>query len=73
MRDPKVAKGEPSPSPLCTLSFNLPENILPDVGSEQDLLDAEKSLDFLTDFSMGKSSKKISLTCIAHKKFFFSF
>lgn len=54
MRDAKVPKGEPSPTPLCTLSFSLPDNILPDVSSEQDLLDADKSLDFLSDYSVGK-------------------
>lgn len=42
MKDPKVAKGDPSQAPICTLNVSLPENILPDVASEQDLLDIDR-------------------------------
>lgn len=43
MKDPKGAKGDPSQAPICTLNLALPENILPDVSSEQDLLDLDRT------------------------------
>ncbi|KAK6645214.1 hypothetical protein RUM43_001490 [Polyplax serrata] len=42
MKDPKVAKGDPSQSPICVLQMALPENILPDIKSEPDLLNIDR-------------------------------
>ncbi|XP_069685687.1 ankyrin-3-like isoform X5 [Periplaneta americana] len=50
MREPKVAKGEPAQTPICTLNIVLPENIIPEAGpSEPDLLELEKNYSFLRD------------------------
>ncbi|XP_046992115.1 ankyrin-3-like [Schistocerca americana] len=50
MREPKVAKGEPAQTPICTLNIVLPDNVIPDAGpSEPDLLELEKNYSFLRD------------------------
>ncbi|PSN43662.1 Ankyrin-3 [Blattella germanica] len=50
MREPKVPKGEPAQTPICTLNIVLPENIIPESGpSEPDLLELEKNYSFLRD------------------------
>ncbi|XP_021936517.1 ankyrin-3-like isoform X3 [Zootermopsis nevadensis] len=50
MREPKVAKGEPTQMPICTLNIVLPETIIPESGpSEPDLLELEKKYSFLRD------------------------
>ncbi|KAI5703727.1 hypothetical protein M8J76_002558 [Diaphorina citri] len=44
MREPKVARGEPAQSPLCTLNIGLPDNIVPESAmSESDLLNLDIS------------------------------
>ncbi|EEB19392.1 ankyrin 2,3/unc44, putative [Pediculus humanus corporis] len=42
MKDPKIAKGDPSQAPICVLQMTLPENILPDIRSEPDLLSIDR-------------------------------
>ncbi|KAK7789791.1 hypothetical protein R5R35_012340 [Gryllus longicercus] len=50
MKEPKVAKGEPAQTPICTLNIVLPDNIIPDAGpSEPDLLELERNYSFLRD------------------------
>ncbi|XP_048513287.1 ankyrin-3-like isoform X21 [Athalia rosae] len=50
MSEPKVAKGEPSQTPLCTLNILLPDKISPDgTFSELDLLELSKNYSFLRD------------------------
>lgn len=47
MSDPKVARGEPSQTPLCTLNLILPKDVLPDRDSQSDLLSLEKDHSYL--------------------------
>lgn len=47
MSDPKVARGEPSQTPLCTLNLMLPKDVLPDRDSQSDLLSLEKDHSYL--------------------------
>lgn len=55
MCEPKVAKGEPSQTPICTLNILLPEQIAPDGGSsELDLLELSKNYSFLRDGGLSK-------------------
>ncbi|XP_067008858.2 ankyrin-3 isoform X6 [Anabrus simplex] len=50
MKEPKVAKGEPAQSPICSLNIVLPDTIIPDAGpSEPDLLELERNYSFLRD------------------------
>ncbi|XP_057337086.1 ankyrin-3-like isoform X14 [Microplitis mediator] len=50
MSEPKVAKGEPPQTPICTLNILLPEKISPETGhSELDLLELSKNYSFLRD------------------------
>lgn len=51
MSEPKVAKGEPSQTPICTLNILLPDKISPATGasSELDLLELSKNYSFLRD------------------------
>ncbi|XP_046489658.1 microtubule-associated protein futsch isoform X15 [Neodiprion pinetum] len=50
MSEPKVPKGEPSQTPLCTLNILLPEKISPEgATSELDLLELSKNYSFLRD------------------------
>lgn len=42
MNDAKVAKGEPTSQPLCTLNVLLPNDIFPDRDSHSNLLSLEK-------------------------------
>lgn len=50
MSEPKVAKGEPPQTPICTLNILLPEKISPDSAhSELDLLELSKNYSFLRD------------------------
>ncbi|XP_063987590.1 ankyrin-3-like isoform X16 [Diachasmimorpha longicaudata] len=50
MSEPKVAKGEPPQTPICTLNILLPEKISPDAAhSELDLLELSKNYSFLRD------------------------
>ncbi|KAK4872920.1 hypothetical protein RN001_014949 [Aquatica leii] len=52
--DPKVARGEPSQTPLCTLNLVLPEDVCPDRGSHSDLLSLEKDHSFLDHGGISK-------------------
>ncbi|KAK5640357.1 hypothetical protein RI129_011168 [Pyrocoelia pectoralis] len=45
--DPKVARGEPTQTPLCTLNLVLPKDVCPDRGSQSDLLSLEKDHSYL--------------------------
>lgn len=55
MSEPKVAKGEPSQTPLCTLNILLPDKISPDgTTSELDLLELSKNYSFLRDGGISK-------------------
>lgn len=55
MSEPKVAKGEPSQLPICTLNILLPEKISPETGhSELDLLELSKNYSFLRDGGISK-------------------
>ncbi|RZC43192.1 Death and/or Prominin domain containing protein, partial [Asbolus verrucosus] len=47
MSDSKVAKGEPTQIPLCTLNLVLPKDILPDRDSQSDLLSLDIDNSFL--------------------------
>ncbi|XP_063920116.1 ankyrin-3-like isoform X2 [Zophobas morio] len=47
MSDSKVAKGEPTQTPLCTLNLVLPKEILPDRDSQSDLLSLHVDNSFL--------------------------
>lgn len=47
MSDPKVARGEPTQIPLCTLNINLPKDVLQDRSSQSDLLSLEKDHSYL--------------------------
>lgn len=47
MSDPKVARGEPTQTPLCTLNLVLPQDVLPDRDSQSDLLSIDKEHSFL--------------------------
>lgn len=38
----QIAKGDPSQAPICVLQMTLPENILPDIRSEPDLLSIDR-------------------------------
>ena len=50
MSEPKVQKGEPPQTPICTLNILLPEKISPEAGhSELDLLELSKNYSFLRD------------------------
>lgn len=51
MSEPKVPKGEPSQTPICTLNILLPDKISPATGasSELDLLELSKNYSFLRD------------------------
>ncbi|XP_015113068.1 microtubule-associated protein futsch isoform X7 [Diachasma alloeum] len=55
MSEPKVAKGEPPQTPICTLNILLPEKISPDAAhSELDLLELSKNYSFLRDGGMSR-------------------
>ncbi|XP_058801309.1 titin homolog isoform X2 [Phymastichus coffea] len=55
MCEPKVAKGEPSQTPICTLNILLPDKISPDGGSsELDLLELSKNYSFLRDGGLSR-------------------
>ncbi|KAF5283144.1 hypothetical protein FQA39_LY17402 [Lamprigera yunnana] len=45
--DPKVARGEPIQTPLCTLNLILPKDVCPERGSHSDLLSFEKDHSYL--------------------------
>lgn len=47
MCDPKVARGEPTQTPLCTLNLTLPTDVLPDRDSQSDLLSLDKDHSYL--------------------------
>lgn len=47
MGDAKVARGEPSQTPLCTLTLVLPKDVLPDRDSHSDLLSIDKDHSYL--------------------------
>lgn len=47
MNDAKVAKGEPTQTPLCTLNLILPSDILPDRDSQSDLLSLDADHSFV--------------------------
>jgi ankyrin len=47
MSDSKVAKGEPTQTPLCTLNLVLPKEIRPDRDSQSDLLSLDIDNSFL--------------------------
>ncbi|CAG2053706.1 unnamed protein product [Timema podura] len=50
MREQKVAKGEATQTPICTLNIVLPDNIVPEGRpSEPDLLELERNYSFLRD------------------------
>lgn len=50
MSEPKVPKGEPPQTPICTLNILLPEKISPEAAhSELDLLELSKNYSFLRD------------------------
>lgn len=54
MNDPKTARGEPTQTPLCTLNFVLPKDILPDHNSQSDLLSIDKDHSFLQHGGISK-------------------
>ncbi|XP_015589452.1 ankyrin-3 isoform X8 [Cephus cinctus] len=55
MSEPKVPKGEPSQTPICTLNILLPEKISPDTAvSELDLLELSKNYSFLRDGGLSR-------------------
>lgn len=54
MSDPKVARGEPTQSPLCTLNLVLPKDVLPDRDSQSDLLSIDKDYSFLQHGGISK-------------------
>lgn len=47
MNDPKVARGEPTQNPMCTLNLILPTDVLPDRDSQSDLLSLDKDHSYL--------------------------
>lgn len=47
MSDAKVARGEPTQTPLCTLNLVLPKDVLPDRDSHSDLLSLDAEHSFL--------------------------
>lgn len=47
MSDAKVARGEPTQTPLCTLNLVLPKDILPARDSQSDLLALDKDHSYL--------------------------
>lgn len=47
MIDPKVARGEPTQTPICTLNLILPSDVLPDRDSQSDLLSLDKDHSYL--------------------------
>ncbi|XP_071050658.1 ankyrin-3-like isoform X4 [Onthophagus taurus] len=47
MNDPKVARGEPTQTPICTLNLSLPKDVLPDRDSQSDLLSLDKDHSYL--------------------------
>lgn len=47
MTDPKVARGEPTQTPICTLNLVLPGDVLPDRDSQSDLLSLDKDHSYL--------------------------
>lgn len=54
MSDPKVARGEPTQTPLCTLNLVLPKDVLPDRDSQSDLLSIDKDYSFLQHGGISK-------------------
>lgn len=54
MADPKVARGEPNQTPLCTLNLVLPKDILPGRDSQSDLLALDKDHSFLQHGGISK-------------------
>ncbi|KAI4470519.1 ankyrin repeat and protein kinase domain-containing protein [Holotrichia oblita] len=47
MNDPKVARGEPKQTPICTLNLVLPKDVLPERDSQSDLLSLDKDHSYL--------------------------
>ena len=47
MNDPKVARGEPTQMPICTLNIMLPQDVLSDRDSQSDLLSLDKDHSYL--------------------------
>nr|CAI5866215.1 unnamed protein product [Callosobruchus analis] len=54
MTDPKVAKGEPTQTPLCTLNLILPKEIVPNRDSQSDLLSIDKDHSYLLHGGISK-------------------
>ncbi|CAH1968059.1 unnamed protein product [Acanthoscelides obtectus] len=54
MTDPKVAKGEPTQTPLCTLNLVLPKDIVPNRDSQSDLLSIDKDHSYLVHGGISK-------------------
>jgi ankyrin len=55
MNEPKIAKGEPPQTPICTLNILLPEKISPESGnSELDLFELSKNSSFPRDGELSK-------------------
>ncbi|XP_034933844.1 uncharacterized protein [Chelonus insularis] len=55
MNEPKIAKGEPPQTPICTLNILLPDKISPEIGhSELDLLELSKNYSFLRDGGLSR-------------------
>lgn len=55
MCDPKVARGEPTQTPICTLNLVLPGDVLPDRDSQSDLLSLDKDHSYLHHGGISKS------------------
>lgn len=56
MNDPKVARGEPKQTPICTLNLNLPKDVLPERDSQSDLLSLDKDHSYLHHGGISKLS-----------------
>lgn len=63
MHDPKVARGEPNQTPMCTLNLVLPSNIIPDRDSQSDLLALDKDLSYLHHGGISKSQNFFLFFC----------
>ncbi|XP_011500173.1 PREDICTED: ankyrin-3-like [Ceratosolen solmsi marchali] len=55
MNEPRIAKGEPPQTPICTLNILLPEKISPESrNSELDLLELSKNYSFIRDGELSR-------------------
>ncbi|XP_018323633.1 ankyrin-3 isoform X2 [Agrilus planipennis] len=55
MTDPKVARGDPPQTPICTLNLILPSQILPDRDSHSDLLSLDNDHSYLQHGGISKA------------------